>query len=150
VKQRVSEVSLEVVPSLLTVDEAARVLRVGRTKAYAMAQEWRATGGRSGLPVIDFGNVLRVPRYQLETLLGGPLTPAGIEASNAVVEPEADAGPTESGAQTDEPDATTEQATPVQAPDPVNDANDPTTRRPRRRPQLSQSNQPSLFDSLPD
>ena len=32
------------------------MLRVGRTKAYAMAAEWRATGGDSpGLPVVDFG-----------------------------------------------------------------------------------------------
>lgn len=61
-------------PDLLTVEEAAEVIRVGRTKAYAMAREWRATGGRSGLPVIDFGHVLRVPRCQLETIVGGPLS----------------------------------------------------------------------------
>lgn len=29
-----------------TVEEAARLIRVGRTKACAMAEEWRATGGR--------------------------------------------------------------------------------------------------------
>ena len=75
------------VPSLLTVEEAARVLRVGRTKAYAMAREWRATEGRSGLPVIEFGHLLRVPLCQLEALVGGPLiaegtiadTPAAVE-----------------------------------------------------------------------
>jgi hypothetical protein len=55
---------------LLTVEEAAAVLRIGRTKAYAMAREWRATGGRSGLPVVDLGNVLRVPVAQLEAHLG--------------------------------------------------------------------------------
>ncbi len=60
-------------PALLTVEEAARELRIGRTKAYAMAQEWRRTGGTSGLPVVDFGHVLRVPRHQLELLVGGPL-----------------------------------------------------------------------------
>ena len=57
-------------PDLLTIEEAARVIRVGRTKAYAMAREWRATGGRSGLPVVDFGHALRVPRCQLETIVG--------------------------------------------------------------------------------
>ena len=57
-------------PLLLTVEEAGAVLRVGRTKAYAMAQEWRVTDGRSGLPVIDLGNVLRVPRQALEELIG--------------------------------------------------------------------------------
>jgi excisionase family DNA binding protein len=57
-------------PALYTVEEAAKLLRVGRTKAYALTQEWRATGGRSGLPVVDFGNILRVPRAALEQMLG--------------------------------------------------------------------------------
>lgn len=65
---------MEGLPDLLTIEEAAQVLRVGRTKAYAMAQEWRATGGQSGLPVVDFGHVLRVPLCQLEAIVGGPLT----------------------------------------------------------------------------
>jgi hypothetical protein len=56
------------------VEEAARVIRVGRTKAYAMAREWRDSGGRSGLPVVDFGHVLRVPRRALEQLVGATLT----------------------------------------------------------------------------
>ncbi len=38
-------------PQTLTVEEAARVLRIGRTAAYALAREWRATNGASGLPV---------------------------------------------------------------------------------------------------
>ena len=49
------------------------MLRVGRTKAYAMAREWRATNGRSGLPVLDFGSVLRVPLHRLEAMVGGQL-----------------------------------------------------------------------------
>jgi hypothetical protein len=67
------------VPPLLTVEEAAKHLRIGRTKAYALAQEWRTTGGKSGLPVVDFGHVLRVPRHQLELLIGGPLDAANEE-----------------------------------------------------------------------
>ncbi len=98
---------MEAVPSLLTVEEAARVLRVGRTKAYAMAQEWRATGGRSGLPVVDFGNVLRVPRCQLEALLGGPLTSTG----------PTDPAAAERAAPTDGPDAPAEQPAHGRAPD---------------------------------
>jgi hypothetical protein len=77
-------------PDLLTVEEAARVLRIGRTKAYAMAVEWRRTHGKTGLPVVDFGNALRVPRCQLEAIVGGPITsladpstPAEIEAPPA-------------------------------------------------------------------
>lgn len=60
-------------PPLLTVEEAAKVLRVGRTKAYAMTREWRSSGGRSGLPVIDLGSVLRVPRRALEEIVGNSI-----------------------------------------------------------------------------
>ena len=60
----------ERLPAMLTIAEAGALLRIGRTKAYAMADEWRRTGGRSGLPVVDLGNVLRVPRQALEDLLG--------------------------------------------------------------------------------
>ncbi len=63
-------------PLVLTVEEAGEVLRIGRTKAYAMAREWRDTGGRSGLPVIDLGHVLRVPRQALEDLIGVELSAA--------------------------------------------------------------------------
>lgn len=57
-------------PSLLTVEEAAQLLRIGRTKAYAMARQWRESGGQRGLPVLDFGDVLRVPLAQLEEFTG--------------------------------------------------------------------------------
>ena len=62
------------IPLLLTVEEAGELLRIGRTKAYAMAREWRETGGRSGLPVVDLGHVLRVPRPALEDLIGADLS----------------------------------------------------------------------------
>jgi len=61
--------TVEAVPEFLTVEEAARVMRIGRTKAYALTRQWRATGGKTGMPVVDIG-VLRVPRRQLEKLLG--------------------------------------------------------------------------------
>jgi hypothetical protein len=67
-------VSTEEIPLLLTVEEAGSLLRIGRTKAYSMAREWRETDGRSGLPVIDLGHVLRVPRRALEDLLGTELS----------------------------------------------------------------------------
>jgi hypothetical protein len=55
---------------LLTVDEAARLMRIGRTKAYAMAREYLNSGGTSGLPVISFGpGCLRVPRWALIELI---------------------------------------------------------------------------------
>lgn len=56
-------------PATLTVEEAAQVLRIGRTTAYALAREWRTTGGRSGLPVLELGRTLRVPRAALDRIL---------------------------------------------------------------------------------
>src|SRR5680860_24741 len=50
---------------LLTVEEAAGVLRIGRSLAYQLAREYDATGGVSGLPVIRLGGCLRVPRWVL-------------------------------------------------------------------------------------
>lgn len=57
--------------SVLTVEEAAEVLRIGRGTAYALARRFRETGGREGLPVIVLGRSLRVPRAGLERLVNG-------------------------------------------------------------------------------
>jgi excisionase family DNA binding protein len=56
---------------ILTVEEAAQLLRISRGLAYDQARRWLATGGREGLPVIRIGRVLRVPRCQLDRLLTG-------------------------------------------------------------------------------
>jgi hypothetical protein len=63
-------------PNVLTVEEAAKVLRIGRTSAYQLAQRFEATGGAEGLPVIRVGHLLRVPVPELERRLGGPLSAA--------------------------------------------------------------------------
>lgn len=55
---------------VLTVDEAAAILRISRNAAYAAARQWRATGGKVGLPCIEIGRTLRVPRTELDRLLG--------------------------------------------------------------------------------
>ena len=54
---------------LLTIDEAARVLRIGRSSAYQLAHEYEASGGVAGLPVIRLGGCLRVPRWALLELV---------------------------------------------------------------------------------
>lgn len=56
-------------PEVLTVEEAAAVLRIGRGAAYELARRYRLTGGREGLPVIELGRSLRVPRAALARLL---------------------------------------------------------------------------------
>lgn len=52
-------------PDFLTVEEAAAVLRISRTSAYLLAQRWRATAGREGMPCRQFGRVVGVPRQAL-------------------------------------------------------------------------------------
>ncbi len=133
-------------PDLLTVEEAAEVIRVGRTKAYAMAREWRATGGRSGLPVIDFGHVLRVPRCQLETLVGGPLNfdNAVAQAPAPTPVPEADSQTAESSPDTPVASALDDDRARERpaAPDPARAPARPSRRRSRRR--TPGPDQPSL------
>lgn len=64
--------SLDELPEVLTVEEAAKVLRIGRGTAYELARLWRATDGREGLPVVTLGRSLRVPRDGLRRLLELP------------------------------------------------------------------------------
>lgn len=56
-------------PEVLTIEEAAAILRIGRSCAYGLARRFRASGGREGLPVIELGRNLRVPRAGLRRLL---------------------------------------------------------------------------------
>ena len=72
-------------PLLHTVEEAAEVLRIGRTLAYALARRYEDTGGLEGLPVIRLGNCLRVPRWALlELALNGRTVPLGELTSGSV------------------------------------------------------------------
>lgn len=56
-------------PDVLTVEEAAAALRIGRRLAYELAGRYLATGRAEGLPVVRLGRCLRVPRAKLERLL---------------------------------------------------------------------------------
>lgn len=56
-------------PEFLTVEEAARFLRIGRTTAYSLARAYRSTG--RGLPVVAVGRLLRVPTARLVAWAGG-------------------------------------------------------------------------------
>ena len=62
------------VPPVLTVEEAARVMGIGRTAAYAQARMWRETAGLVGLPNIAVGDQYRVPTEALGAVIGRPVT----------------------------------------------------------------------------
>lgn len=52
-------------PPFLTVEQAGKVLQLGRSKTYELTVEWERTGGRSGIPFVWFGNQKRIPRDAL-------------------------------------------------------------------------------------
>jgi excisionase family DNA binding protein len=55
---------------MLTVPEAAKVLRISRSVAYKLAREWDATRGQRGLPVVRFGSRILVRRADLAAIVG--------------------------------------------------------------------------------
>jgi Helix-turn-helix domain len=63
------EAALAHYPLLLTVEEAAGVLRISRAHAYELARRYEASAGTEGIPVLRVGNCLRVPRWALIELL---------------------------------------------------------------------------------
>ena len=67
--------SLDELPEVLTIEEAAKVLRIGRGAAYALARRYLATEGREGLPVVPLGRSRRVPRAGLLRLLDVDVEP---------------------------------------------------------------------------
>lgn len=74
-------------PTFLTVEEAAAVLRIGRTAAYLLARRWQDSGGAEGLPVVRFGRLLRVPVHELERLASGAIDVTGGVPTRPVPEP---------------------------------------------------------------
>jgi excisionase family DNA binding protein len=85
-------------PLMLTIEEAAAILRVGRSAAYEAAR-------RGEIPTVRIGRALRVPRFRLEEMLGGISQP---RASSAAPSPKG-RGPARSeraGPRLTDPDAT--------------------------------------------
>jgi excisionase family DNA binding protein len=48
-------------PRFLTVEQAGKLLQLGRSKTYELTVEWERTAGRSGIPFVWFGNQKRIP-----------------------------------------------------------------------------------------
>jgi excisionase family DNA binding protein len=67
---------MDELPPFLTVEQAAKVLQLGRSKTYELTVEFDRTGGASGIPFVWFGNQKRIPRAALvryvEEQLGRP------------------------------------------------------------------------------
>lgn len=71
-----ASIDVDVAPEalVLTVEEAAQILRISRTFAYQQARLYIATGGVAGIPVVQIGSCLRVPLWALlELALTGRL-----------------------------------------------------------------------------
>jgi hypothetical protein len=62
-------------PPFMTIEQAAKVLQLGRSKTYELSVEWERTGGASGLPFVWFGHQKRIPRAVLERFIDKTLTP---------------------------------------------------------------------------
>ena len=76
------------VPEVLTVEEAARLLRISRGLAYQLARRFVDSGGQEGLPVLRLGRRLLVPRSQIERLLSGELIVDAISTTTPVPAPD--------------------------------------------------------------
>ena len=60
---------LDNLPPFMTVEQAAQVLQLGRSKAYELTVEFEASAGRSGLPFLRLGRQKRVPRTAIARLM---------------------------------------------------------------------------------
>lgn len=70
-------------PKLITVPQAARALRIGRSTAYDLAHAWLDSNGAEGMPVVRIGRTMRVPVAALERLFAiggfGPAWNSGLD-----------------------------------------------------------------------
>lgn len=64
------EPTLDELPALLTVDDVAAVLRIGKSLAYTLARQYEASGETQGVPVIRVDCSLRSPRWVIAHLDG--------------------------------------------------------------------------------
>lgn len=51
----------EDLPPFLTIKQVQELTQLGRAQVYALVNRYRATDGKEGMPVTEFGRNLRVP-----------------------------------------------------------------------------------------
>jgi Helix-turn-helix domain len=73
------EMDFEELPDMLTVEEMAKAFRLGRSQAYELTKRYRLTGGKEGIPVLQLGRRLRVPKAALRKLLDTLPTPENLK-----------------------------------------------------------------------
>jgi hypothetical protein len=64
--------SLDGLPLMLSIEEAAQVLRISRTSAYKLVSQYAQTAGAAGLPHVRLGGRLLVRRVDLAAIVGLP------------------------------------------------------------------------------
>jgi argininosuccinate lyase len=72
-------VDFEELPDMLTVGEMAKAFRLGRSRADELTKRYRLTGGKEGIPVLQLGRRLRVPKAALRKLLDTLPTPENLK-----------------------------------------------------------------------
>ncbi|MDP9409502.1 MAG: DNA-binding protein [Actinomycetota bacterium] len=48
-------------PPFLRIEQAQELTQLGRSQIYDLTRRWRETGGKEGIPVVQFGRCLRIP-----------------------------------------------------------------------------------------
>ena len=71
---RTPSVTITDLPDFLTIEEAADLLRIGRSSAYDAARRWELTDGRRGIPNVRVGRHRRVPKAAILRLTAADLT----------------------------------------------------------------------------
>lgn len=52
---------IDELPPFLRIDQAQELTQLGRSQIYELTRRYRETGGKEGIPVVQFGRCLRVP-----------------------------------------------------------------------------------------
>lgn len=55
----------ENLPPFLRVEQAQELTQLGRSQLYEQTRLWRDSGGKEGIPVVQFGRCLRIPTTAL-------------------------------------------------------------------------------------